>query len=136
VNALVIVEPETVIRWHRAGFRLLWRWKSRCRGGRPKVPLEIRFLIRDMSLANPLWARPAWLRRNVLQPCEGGLLCLPYTWRSRFGPLSMPSLRSSPWIRRPCSIRLGILSTTHPHQSNRTPFGIGRRHARRTLLRR
>ena len=44
-NALVIVEPETVIRWHRAGFRLFWRWKSRCRGGRPKVPLEIRQLI-------------------------------------------------------------------------------------------
>ena len=33
VNALVIIEPETVIRWHRAGFRLFWRWKSRCRGG-------------------------------------------------------------------------------------------------------
>ncbi|MGA3340469.1 MAG: hypothetical protein ABSD11_07555 [Methylocella sp.] len=55
VNALVIVEPETVIRWHRAGFRLFWRWKSRCRGGRPKVTLEIRQLIRAMSLASPLW---------------------------------------------------------------------------------
>jgi hypothetical protein len=42
VNALVIVEPETVIGWHRAGFRSFWRWKSRCRDGRPKVPLEIR----------------------------------------------------------------------------------------------
>jgi hypothetical protein len=41
-NALVIVEPETVIRWHRAGFCSFWRWKSRSRGGRPKVPLEIR----------------------------------------------------------------------------------------------
>jgi hypothetical protein len=58
VNALVIVEPETVIRWHRAGFRLFWRWKSRCRGGRPKVPLENRQLIRAMSLANPLWGAP------------------------------------------------------------------------------
>jgi hypothetical protein len=58
VNALVIVEPETVIRWHRVGFRLFWRWKSRCRGGRPKVPLEIRQLIRDMSRANPLWGAP------------------------------------------------------------------------------
>ncbi len=53
VDALTIVEPETVIRWHRAGFRLFWRWKSRVRSGRPKVPLEIRQLIRDMSLANP-----------------------------------------------------------------------------------
>jgi hypothetical protein len=51
VNALVIVKPETVIRWHRAGFRLFWRWKSRSYGGRPKVPLEIRRLIREMSLA-------------------------------------------------------------------------------------
>ena len=58
VNALVIVKPETVIRWHRAGFRLFWRWKSRCRGGRPKVSLEIRQLIRAMSLANPLWGAP------------------------------------------------------------------------------
>src|SRR5262245_35924594 len=58
LNTLVIVKPETVIRWHRAGFRLFWRWKSRSRGGRPKVPLEIRQLIRDMSLANPFWGAP------------------------------------------------------------------------------
>ena len=51
-------KPETVIRWHRAGFRLFWRWRSRSRGGRPKVPLEIRQLIRAMSLANPLWGAP------------------------------------------------------------------------------
>jgi hypothetical protein len=51
LNALVIVKPETVIRWHRAGFRLFWRWKSHSRVGRPKVPLEIRQLIRDTSLA-------------------------------------------------------------------------------------
>jgi hypothetical protein len=49
----VIVKPETVIRWHRAGFRLFWRWKSRSRGGRLKASLEIRRLIRAMSLANP-----------------------------------------------------------------------------------
>jgi hypothetical protein len=58
VNALVIVQPETVVSWHRAGFRLFWRWKSRSRGGRPKVPFEIRQLIRAMSLANPLWGAP------------------------------------------------------------------------------
>ena len=58
LNALVIVKPETIIRWHRAGFLLFWKWKSRSRGGRPKVPLEIRQLIRDMSLANPLWGAP------------------------------------------------------------------------------
>jgi hypothetical protein len=58
LNALVILKPETVIRWHRAGFRLFWRWRSRSHGGRPKVPHEIRQLIREMSLANPLWGAP------------------------------------------------------------------------------
>jgi hypothetical protein len=59
LDALAIVRPETVVRWHRAGFRSFWRWKSRRCGGRPSVPLEIRRLIRDMSLDNALWARPA-----------------------------------------------------------------------------
>src|SRR6202140_4876074 len=58
VDALSIVRPKTVVRWHRAGFRLFWRWKSRRRGGRPRIPLEIRKLIRNMSLANPLWGAP------------------------------------------------------------------------------
>jgi hypothetical protein len=58
VYALAIVRPETVICWHRVGFRLFWRWKSRRRGGRPRVPLEIRRLIRDISLANLLWSAP------------------------------------------------------------------------------
>src|SRR6201998_1245630 len=45
LDALVIVKPETVILWHRAGFRVYWRWKSRPCGGRPKTPLEIRHLV-------------------------------------------------------------------------------------------
>ena len=57
-DALAVVRPETVIRWHRAGFRAYWRWRSRPRRGRPTVPLEIRQLIREMSLANPLWGAP------------------------------------------------------------------------------
>src|SRR5664279_2998426 len=52
MNALANVESATVIRWHRAGLRLFWRWNSRSHGGRPKVSLEIRQLIREMSLAN------------------------------------------------------------------------------------
>src|SRR5712664_2892769 len=56
--AIAIVQPETIIRWQRTGFRLYWRWKSRARGGRPKVPLEIQRLIREMSLANRLWGAP------------------------------------------------------------------------------
>jgi hypothetical protein len=58
LKALTIVEPETVVRWHRAGFRSYWRWKSQPRFGRPAVPAEIRRLIREMSIANPLWGAP------------------------------------------------------------------------------
>jgi len=57
-GALAIVRPETVIRWHRAGFRSYWRWKSKHRCGRPAVTVEIRQLIRQMSGANPLWGAP------------------------------------------------------------------------------
>ena len=58
LDAVTIVRPETIMRWHRAGFRSFWRWKSRRRSGRPKVPLEVRQLIREISLANPLWGAP------------------------------------------------------------------------------
>src|SRR5258708_20512406 len=57
-DALAIVKPETEVKWHRAGFRLYWRWKSKARGGRPRVPLEIRKLMREMSIANPLRGAP------------------------------------------------------------------------------
>ena len=57
-GALAIVRPETVIRWHRAGFRSYWRWKSKQCCGRPAVTVEIRQLIRQMSGANPLWGAP------------------------------------------------------------------------------
>jgi hypothetical protein len=58
LETLVILKPETVLRWHRAGLRAFWRYKSRSRGGRPKIPAEIRALIREMSRANPLWGAP------------------------------------------------------------------------------
>jgi putative transposase len=56
--ALVIVKPETVIAWHRQGFRLFWTWKSRRRTGRPPVSPDVRTLIRTMSHENPLWGAP------------------------------------------------------------------------------
>ena len=56
-SALVIVKPDTVVRWHRQGFRLYWRWKSR-RAGRPRVERELRDLIRRMSRENPTWGAP------------------------------------------------------------------------------
>jgi putative transposase len=57
-SAIHIVKPETVLAWHRRGFRLFWTWKSRHRTGRPAVPHELRALIRDMSTENPLWGAP------------------------------------------------------------------------------
>ena len=58
-SALVIVKPETVIAWHRKGFRLFWTWKVRSgQPGRPAVPKDVRELIRKMSRENPLWGAP------------------------------------------------------------------------------
>jgi len=57
-SAITIVQPDTVLRWHRSGFRLCWRWKSRSRSGRPKVPIEVRSLIRRMRAESPLWGAP------------------------------------------------------------------------------
>src|SRR6266850_915485 len=51
LNALAVLKPDTVIKWHRAGFRSYWRWRSRRRGGRPTLPTEIRKLIGEMSVA-------------------------------------------------------------------------------------
>ena len=57
-DVLVIVKPETVVAWHRAGFRLYWRWRSRPSCGRPKIPAEIRVLIRRLAEENPGWGAP------------------------------------------------------------------------------
>ena len=50
-----VVQPETILRWHRAGFKVFWRWKSRNRAGRPRIDRGLRDLIRRMSRENPLW---------------------------------------------------------------------------------
>src|SRR6476469_4706494 len=57
-NAAAIVRPETIIRWHRMGFRAWWRWKSHNPGGRPKIDQEPRDLVRRMCEENPLWGAP------------------------------------------------------------------------------
>jgi transposase InsO family protein len=58
LKVVTIIEPETLVRWHRAGFRRYWRWKSRSRGGRPQIDVELRTLIRRMSIENLLWGAP------------------------------------------------------------------------------
>jgi transposase InsO family protein len=58
LEAITIIRPETLVRWHRAGFRRYWRWKSSSRGGRPWIETDLRALIRRMSIENPLWGAP------------------------------------------------------------------------------
>jgi len=58
LDSIVIIKPASVARWHRRGFKAFWRWKSRGRPGRPKISAEVRNLIREVSLANPLWGAP------------------------------------------------------------------------------
>jgi len=58
LDAIIIVQPETVLRWHRRGFCTYWRWKSRHVAGRPRIDSDIRALIRRMSRENPLWGAP------------------------------------------------------------------------------
>ena len=58
LEVLVIIRPETLVHWHRAGFRRYWRWKSRSQGGRPQIETDLRALIRRMSVENPLWGAP------------------------------------------------------------------------------
>ena len=58
LKAMTIIRPETFVRWHRAGFRRYWRWKSRNLGGRPQIAADLRALIRRMSLDNWLWGAP------------------------------------------------------------------------------
>src|ERR1700731_5139239 len=64
-DALIVVQPKTLIRWHRAGFRLLWHWKSK--PGRPPIPAELRRLIREMSRDNSLWGEERIAKQLVVK---------------------------------------------------------------------
>src|SRR5260370_24649168 len=67
LQVLAIIRPETLVRWHRAGFRCYCRWKSRPLGGRPQIDTELRALIRRMSVENPLWGSPP-IHGELLKP--------------------------------------------------------------------
>jgi hypothetical protein len=58
LKVVTIIRPETLVRWHRAGFRCYWRWKSLPLGGRPQIETKLRGLIRRMSMEKPLWGAP------------------------------------------------------------------------------
>ena len=63
------MQPDTVVGWHRQGFRLFWRWKSRGKPGRPRIEAEIRSLIQRISRENPLWERPRVQSELALLGC-------------------------------------------------------------------
>jgi hypothetical protein len=64
LQVLTIIRPDTLVRWHQTGFRR--RWKSRTRGGRPQIEIELRVLIRRMSVENPFWGAPR-IHRELLK---------------------------------------------------------------------
>jgi hypothetical protein len=76
-SPLLIVKPDTVIKWHRQGFRLYWRWKSKARHpGRPRIDAEIRNLIRRLSEENPLWGTPP-IPRTIESGKKGPVISIP-----------------------------------------------------------
>jgi hypothetical protein len=95
------LKPDTVIKWHRAGFRSYWRWRSRRRGGRPTLPTEMRKLIREMSIANPLWGAPRIHGELLKLDIDIGQTSVAKYMVRRRGPRSQgwPSNRKprSPW---------------------------------------
>ena len=136
---LAVVSPETVIRWHRAGFRAYWRSRSRPCGGRPKTPLEIRQLIREMSIANPLWGAPrihgellklgidveqttvanTWQSIGNYHPRAGGRSCVIMLTRHRLDG----SVRGSDRIVRTALWLATRSPPNHVAGSNRAPNG-------------
>ena len=92
---LRIITPETVVRWHRQGWRLFWRWKSRSRGGRPHLSPEVRELIVTMSRENPLWGteriRGELLKLGIVVSNRS---IRRYRWRDRGARRARPGARS------------------------------------------
>ena len=113
LQVLTIIRPETLIRWHRSGFRCYWRWKSRSLGGRPQIEMGLRALIRQMSMENPLGAR----RASTANFSNLGLRWLnqasPSTWSSDAGRQARdgsPSCAITPQISPPWTCSLFQLS--------------------------
>lgn len=87
-DALIIVKPDTVVRWHRKGFKSFWKWKSRYKGpGRPPVDSEIRRLVVEMAMDNPLWGAPR---------IHGELLMLGFKVSERTVSNLMPKRKGKP----------------------------------------
>ena len=127
-KVLVIVKPDTVVRWHRAGFRRYWTWRSRrLRPGRPCVAPEVRELIRNMCRANPLWGAPrvhgelAKLGISISQAAVSKYMIRrrkppSQTWRSFLALLHGPEQIADlpvPVVESPGAVRIG-----HPERGH------------------
>src|ERR1700737_1449989 len=124
LEVLTIIRPETLVRWHRAGFRCHWRWKSRPLGGRPQIETELRALIRRMSVENPLWGRCAPTANCSSSGLRSPNQALPSTWSNdgghpaRDGELSCATTRRTlpPWT---CSLfQLSVSTCSMPSSSS------------------
>jgi hypothetical protein len=128
LKVVTIVQPETLVRWHQAGFRCYWRWKSRSAGGRPQIKTDLRALIRQMSIENPVWGAPRihgelpklgfsvaqssvakYMVRRHRPPSQGSRT--PKVMSSglaaqRSGAKTMSTERKERWGRRLCSARI------------------------------
>ncbi len=94
-SALVVVKPETVIRWHRKGFRLYWTWKSRrARGGRPDLPQEVRDLIRTRAWPIPFGERPESMENCLSWASTSRKPPWPSTWLGPGNRLHRPGVPS------------------------------------------
>lgn len=99
LRSISIVRPETVVRWHRAGFRLYWKHKSRSKSGRPRVAREVRALIREISIANPLWGGTTYPRRAA----QARYRCLAVDGRQVHGSSKASSIaRLAHIFAKPC----------------------------------
>lgn len=120
LRSLVILRPETVMRRHRAGFRAYWRWKSQGQSGRPKTANDVRELIREISLATPLWGAPRFLvrdrDRSYGEPSKRRIRSM--------GIRDRPTASRSPWqnpyverpigsLRRDCLDHLIVFNEAH-----------------------
>src|SRR5258707_3189075 len=124
LQVLTIIRPETLVRWYRAGFRCYWRWKSRRRGGRPRIDTELRVLIRRMSVENPFWGAP----RITVNCSSSGLgsrsRASPSTWSNgggrpaRDGGPSCITTRQT-WLPWTCSLfQRSVLTCSMPSSSS------------------
>ena len=118
LQVLTIIRPETLVRWHRAGFRCYWRWKSRSLGGRPQIETDLRGLIRRMSIENPLWGAHASTANCSSSGLRSRSRASPSTWSSDVGrqardgaPFCVTTRRTLlPWT---CSLPRPLASTSH-----------------------